>query len=76
MTRTSGLFWRALTAFLILPGMVAFVVPFLLRPRTRASIRLACCRSASGRSCFCGALEISMLPDEGAWRLGRRQCVW
>jgi len=32
MTRTSGLFWRALTAFLILPGMVAFVVPFLLRP--------------------------------------------
>ena len=32
MTRTRGLFWRALTAFLILPGMVAFVVPFLLRP--------------------------------------------
>ena len=29
---TSGLFWRALTAFLALPGMVAFVVPFLLRP--------------------------------------------
>ena len=32
MTGTSGLFWRALTAFLALPGMVAFVVPFLLRP--------------------------------------------
>jgi protein-S-isoprenylcysteine O-methyltransferase Ste14 len=33
MTRPSGLFWRALTAFLALPGMVAFVVPWLLRPR-------------------------------------------
>jgi len=32
MTRSSGLFWRALIAFLALPGMVAFVVPFLLRP--------------------------------------------
>lgn len=32
MTRTSGLFWRALTAFLVLPGMVAFLVPWLLRP--------------------------------------------
>lgn len=29
---TSGLFWRALSAFLLLPGMVAFVVPWLLRP--------------------------------------------
>jgi protein-S-isoprenylcysteine O-methyltransferase Ste14 len=27
------LFWRALTAFLLLPGVVAFVVPWLLRPR-------------------------------------------
>jgi protein-S-isoprenylcysteine O-methyltransferase Ste14 len=27
------LFWRALVAFLALPGMVAFVVPWLLRPR-------------------------------------------
>ena len=26
------LFWRALTAFLILPGTVAFLVPWLLRP--------------------------------------------
>jgi len=30
---TSGLFWRALSAFLLLPGMVAFVVPWLLRPQ-------------------------------------------
>src|SRR5262245_28772897 len=28
----SRLFWRALTAFLLLPGVVAFVVPWLLRP--------------------------------------------
>jgi protein-S-isoprenylcysteine O-methyltransferase Ste14 len=33
MTRDRGLFWRALTAFLALPGIVAFVVPWLLRPR-------------------------------------------
>jgi len=26
------LFWRALTAFLILPGTIAFLVPWLLRP--------------------------------------------
>ena len=26
------LFWRALTAFLALPGMVAFVIPLMLRP--------------------------------------------
>jgi len=32
MTRATGLFWRALVAFLALPGMVAFVVPWLLRP--------------------------------------------
>lgn len=28
----TGLFVRALTAFLVLPGMVAFLVPWLLRP--------------------------------------------
>jgi len=33
MTRSGGLFWRALIAFLALPGMVAFVIPWLLRPR-------------------------------------------
>jgi protein-S-isoprenylcysteine O-methyltransferase Ste14 len=27
-----GLFWRALFAFLALPGVVAFLVPWLLRP--------------------------------------------
>jgi protein-S-isoprenylcysteine O-methyltransferase Ste14 len=27
------LFWRALAAFLVLPGMVAFVGPWLMRPR-------------------------------------------
>ena len=27
-----GLFLRALTAFMVLPGMVAFLVPWLLRP--------------------------------------------
>ena len=27
------LFWRALTAFLLLPGVIAFLVPWLLRPR-------------------------------------------
>jgi protein-S-isoprenylcysteine O-methyltransferase Ste14 len=26
------LFWRALTAFLVLPGVVAFLVPLLIRP--------------------------------------------
>jgi len=32
-----GLFWRALVAFLALPGIVAFVVPlFWLAPRSRA----------------------------------------
>jgi protein-S-isoprenylcysteine O-methyltransferase Ste14 len=30
------LFWRALTAFLALPGMVAFIVPWLLRPPNAA----------------------------------------
>jgi protein-S-isoprenylcysteine O-methyltransferase Ste14 len=33
VTQSSRLFWRALTAFLALPGIVAFVVPWLLRPR-------------------------------------------
>lgn len=33
LTQTSGLFWRALLAFLALPGLVAFAVPFLLVPR-------------------------------------------
>lgn len=27
------MFWRALFAFLALPGMVAFVIPWLMRPR-------------------------------------------
>jgi len=31
-TPVSGLFWRALFAFLALPGIVAFLVPWLLRP--------------------------------------------
>ncbi|MGH7634657.1 MAG: methyltransferase family protein [Gemmatimonadaceae bacterium] len=39
MASTSGLWRRALAAFLALPGIVAFVVPWLLAPRT-ASIRL------------------------------------
>lgn len=30
--RTSGLFWRALLAFLALPAIVAFLVPWLLVP--------------------------------------------
>ena len=33
MTTSSGLFWRAVLAFLALPTMVAFVVPWLLAPR-------------------------------------------
>jgi protein-S-isoprenylcysteine O-methyltransferase Ste14 len=33
MAESRNLFWRALFAFLALPGMVAFVVPWLLRPR-------------------------------------------
>lgn len=32
MTPSGRSFWRALAAFLILPGTVAFVVPWLLRP--------------------------------------------
>jgi protein-S-isoprenylcysteine O-methyltransferase Ste14 len=32
MSESRNLFWRALIAFLLLPGMVAFVVPWLLRP--------------------------------------------
>ncbi|MGH7622667.1 MAG: hypothetical protein ACREMU_10045, partial [Gemmatimonadaceae bacterium] len=39
MASTSGLWRRALAAFLALPGIVAFVVPWLIAPRT-ASIRL------------------------------------
>jgi len=35
VTTTSGLFWRAVLAFLALPTMVAFVVPWLLAPRER-----------------------------------------
>ena len=32
MAHPSRLFWRALAAFLILPGTVAFLVPWLLHP--------------------------------------------
>ncbi len=32
MSESRSLFWRALVAFLLLPGMVAFVIPWLLRP--------------------------------------------
>ena len=32
MTRTSGLLWRAFAAFLALPAVVAFLVPWLLLP--------------------------------------------
>ena len=32
MTQTPRLFWRALAAFLALPAVVAFLVPWLLRP--------------------------------------------
>lgn len=32
MRAPGGLFWRALAAFLLLPGVVAFLVPWLLRP--------------------------------------------
>ncbi|HEU6449936.1 MAG TPA: isoprenylcysteine carboxylmethyltransferase family protein [Gemmatimonadaceae bacterium] len=34
--RIETLFWRALGAFLALPGIVAFVVPWLLRPESAA----------------------------------------
>jgi protein-S-isoprenylcysteine O-methyltransferase Ste14 len=33
MQGPGGLFWRALAAFLAMPGVVAFLVPWLLRPR-------------------------------------------
>lgn len=33
MSRSSGLFWRAAAAFVALPVTVAFVVPWLIRPR-------------------------------------------
>lgn len=33
MSESRNLFWRALFAFLVLPGMVGFVVPWLLRPQ-------------------------------------------
>lgn len=36
--RIDGLFWRALGAFLAMPGIVAFLVPWLLRP-DRAAFR-------------------------------------
>ena len=32
MARRKGLFWHSLAAFLLLPGAVAFLVPWLLRP--------------------------------------------
>ena len=32
MASAGPLFWRALAAFLLLPGVVAFIVPWLLRP--------------------------------------------
>lgn len=34
MTKSSPSFWRAVVAFLLLPGTVAFIVPALLRPVT------------------------------------------
>ena len=33
MTQNRGLLWRALTALIALPGMVAFAIPWWLRPR-------------------------------------------
>jgi protein-S-isoprenylcysteine O-methyltransferase Ste14 len=36
-----GLFWRALLAFLALPGMVGFVGPWLMRPRNAGRGTLA-----------------------------------
>lgn len=33
MAGSGGRFWRALIAFLALPGVVGFLVPWLLRPR-------------------------------------------
>jgi len=32
VTQTTGLFWRAFLAFLALPAIVAFLLPWLLRP--------------------------------------------
>ena len=32
MTHPGGMFWKALAAFVAMPSMVAFVVPWLLRP--------------------------------------------
>jgi protein-S-isoprenylcysteine O-methyltransferase Ste14 len=32
VTRSGGTFWKALLAFVAMPSMVAFVVPWLLRP--------------------------------------------
>jgi protein-S-isoprenylcysteine O-methyltransferase Ste14 len=33
---SNGLLWRSLTAFLVLPGTVAYLVPWLLRPQDAA----------------------------------------
>jgi hypothetical protein len=76
MTRSSGLFWRALTAFLVLPGMIAFVVPFLLRPPNQRIHWIGLVPLSLGTSCFCGVLEISMSPAEEAWRRGLRRNDW
>lgn len=71
MTPSRPLFWNALAAFLILPGTVAFLVPWLLRP-PGAAIRF------SGLACSCssGASETSMSLGVVASPHGLPRSTW
>ena len=72
MTRSSWIILRALTAFLALPGMIAFVVPWLLRPPNPRIHAIGLVPLTVGTFLLLGVLEISMSPAEEACAVARR----
>jgi protein-S-isoprenylcysteine O-methyltransferase Ste14 len=86
MTPLSTLFWRAVAAFVALPLMVAFVVPWLLRPAGRpfhviglavlvagTALLLACVRAfyTAGRGTLAPWSPPKHLVTVGPYRLSR-----
>jgi hypothetical protein len=66
------LFARAFVAFLLLPGTVALLVPFLLAPRNEAFNLLALIPLLAGLALLCGAFAISTLPARARSLRGHR----
>ena len=73
----NGLLWRAVLAFLALPGMVAFVIPLVAsRSANRPFDRFALGPLSLGIFLLLWCVRISTWRGKAPWRRGRRRVSW